>query len=336
MSIVFQTSFDHYTTITHRFNSISGSPVIHASAGRNSTSGLRFTSSYNASITLPSNLTDIYVGFGFRCAALPIATNRIILLYLNDAGTTQLTLQLLPNGQLAVYGSTSILLGTLSSFSVLPNVFYHIELYARISNTVGLLQARVNEVEKLNLTGQDTQQSTNSYVTDITLAAAGDFSGISPAQFDFDDLIVSNSGFIGDVQVRCFLPTGIGTTNQWTATGATTTVDCVDETAPNSDTDYISTASTGDISLFTYDSIPITSTLLAVVPIPFAKKTDAGTAKIKSVVRHSGTNYSGAEKAPSNGAYEYHPDILSVNPGTGVTWTASDWNAVEIGPERSA
>ena len=343
--ITFQTSFDHYTTVTHRFNSLAGtSPLgtIVTAAGRNSTKALRFTNAVaqgRAVKTLPAPITDIYFAFAYRTSVLPAAALPRVIAEIRDAGVRQVGMILQSDGTLIFRsggsGSTDgVVLGTAIDFAALANVFYHIEWYVRISTSVGLLQVRVNEVEKLNLTGLDTQQTANNVVTEICLVAVDGTN--ATVNMDFDDVVVRDDDWNGDVEVLALLPTGIGATNNWTATGAATTREAVDEAAPNSDTDYMETATVNDLSLFTYPTIPITSEIRAVVPIPFAKKTDAGTAKIKSTVRHSGVNYDGAEKAPSDASYEYHPDILMVNPGTATAFTPADWNAIEVGVKRTA
>jgi hypothetical protein len=231
-------------------------------------------------------------------------------------------------------GNQGTVLGTLTDFVVLPNVFYHLEMKAVIHDTTGAVQVWINEVEKLNLTNQDTQNVTGvSTVNQITLENVTNASDANIT--DFDDVVIRDDQQNGDEQVRCFFPTGVGATDQWTAS-AGTTAQCVDETAPNDDTDFISESTPGDISVFTFDDLGPTSSITAVVPLPYAKKTDAGTAKLKNVIRHSGINYSGDEKAPSNSAYEYLPQVFMTNPGTSNPFSVSDWNALEVGVEREA
>lgn len=347
MAIIFQTGFDHYTTILQRFNSTSatgGGSIAIGAYGRNSTNGFRCACSAGGQQTLHAaktigNESTLYVAFGFKLSALPSAGNNreIIILQLWDTGSGQIFFSVLSNGLIRVARGGTVL-GT-SSNSVLSGVYYHFEAKIIIHNSTGEATVKINEVQWLTVTGADTQSTANAYANEVVLSGSSNgFNDMGVAiNADFDDLVVATTGYNGDMQVRFFPPTGIGATNQWAANGAATTRECVDEAAPNDDTDYIDTATVTDLSLFTYGTIPTTSTILAVVPIPFAKKTDSGTAKIKSVVRHSGVNYAGAEKAPSNGSYEFHPDILEVNPGTAVAFTPTDWNApIEIGPQRSA
>ena len=336
--VLFQTSFDHYTTVTHRFNSVTGGSAvtIGAGVGRNSTSGLDFNNGSIGNLRAVRNLggsyADLYCGFAIKVDVLPGVSRSIFELY--DVSTIQNRLVLQTNGTLIVQRGDTTTLDTVPTFVMLPNVWYHIEVRVNTHSSTGIYTVKINEVQLLNLTSQDTAATANNYSTDFALAssqAAG-----QAAHTYFDDVVIRDDAFSGDVEVGAYLPTGIGVTNQWTPnTGTSATA--TDETAPNSDTDYIETSIVNDLTLLTYGTIPATSSIIAVIPMPFAKKTDAGTAKLKSVVRHSGVNYPGVEKAPSDGSYEYHPDVLMVNPGTGVAWTPSNWNApVEIGPQRTA
>jgi len=326
-------SHDDNTTVLKDYNSVNGSPTYSAGNGRNSTASLRCTGLQTATKTLPTALSTIYHAFSYRTSVLPGVTRVIAALL--DVGTVQVRLVILVDGTMRMeLGAGTATLATSSGFSMLANVTYHIEWKIVIHNSTGTATLWINEVQRANATGLDTQATANSTASQV-LIGSGNENG---AQVDhFDDHLVRDDQQIGDRQVRSFLPTGIGATNQWTAVGAATTREAVDEAAPNDDTDYAEESTVGEISLFTFGSIPSTSTIDAVIPYPYAKKTDAGTAKFKSVVRHSGVNYPGAEKAPSDGAYEYHPDILMVNPGTAAAFTAADWNApIEIGVERTA
>ena len=334
--VQFQTSFDHYTTITHRFNSNTGNFAVTAAQGRNGTSCLRSNTtagSSRAAATLPTALTDIYFAFAWRTSTLPQAGTSVIVAEIRDAGTVQDNLILLSDGTLQVLRNGTTVLGTSSGFAAITNVYYHFEWYIRIHNTLGLVQIRVNNTERMNLTGQDTQATGNNTASEIVLANTS-ATGIA-GNTDFDDVVIRNDGWSGDKQVGAYFPTGTGFTDQWSAVGATFTYQTVDETAPNSDTDYAAASTVSYLSLWTYATMPTSSTIDAVIPLPFAKKTDPGTATFDSDVRLGGVNYPGASKAPSDGSYQYHPDILTTSPATGITWTVSEWNTpIEIGPER--
>ena len=89
-------------------------------------------------------------------------------------------------------------------------MFYHVEVYVRISATLGLIKAWINEDEKINLTGQNTLASANAFVTAISLSNSN-FTGTPRAvNTDFDDVVVRNDHQIGDKQVGCYFMNGAG------------------------------------------------------------------------------------------------------------------------------
>jgi hypothetical protein len=341
MAIVFQTGFDHYTVLTQRFNTVIGSGAAIGATGRNSTNGLRFTlnAEGNQSVgrTLPTAAQSFWVGAAYATSALPPSGRIRNIFEFTDVGTVQCVLALLPDGSLIVqrgsqFGATT--LGTASGFSMLTNVYYYLEWYLKISPTVGETIIRVNEVERLNLTNQNTRMSANNTITVMALST---YQGINEtATLDFDDVYVDDAGFKGDVQVLSIFPDGTSAIDQWSAVGAATTREAVDETVPNSDTDYAEETTAGELSLHTYQNIPATAAVIAVCALPFAKKTDAGGATIRSVTRISGNNYEGADQAPSNGTYEYYPHIWQISPATGLAWTASEVNSAEFGFKRQS
>lgn len=346
--VVFATGFDVYTTITHRFNSStaagSGAAISIGAFGRNGSNGLRAVSSAAAGAgftaeavkTLPAAIGTIYAGFAFRTSMLPAVSQARTIWAARDVGTIQCDLRLLSDGRLRATRNGTTLAE--SSVTFLPDVFYHVSIKLVIHPSSGEFHVWINEVvdANINLTGQNTRNSANSTASEVVVGVRC-ANAENTANNDYDDVVVRDDAQVLDLEVLELLPTGIGATNDWTASGAATTREAVDEAAPNSDTDYMTTANVGDISLFTYPTIPSDSTIVAVIPMPFAKKTDAGTAQIKSVIRLSSTNYAGAAKAPSNGSYEYHPEILMVSPDTGVAFTPAEWNApIEVGVERSA
>lgn len=341
--IVFQTSFDHYTTITHRFNSV----TVPASAsigafGRNGTNGLRLVNpnaNHRVAKTLPAPLTDIYLGFAYKTSLLPNTGLSRTIAEIRDVGVTQVSMRLHSDGSMRVYrgGTTTDLLASLTGFAMLPNVFYHLALYARISNTVGFIQVRVNEVECANATGLDTQISANNSVSEIVLAHANEATNDNSYIAYFDDVVVRDDDWVNDREVGCYFVTGAGANTDWTPNTGTNH-GAISEAAPDGDTTHNATSTPGHKDTFPHQPCSTTAEIDAVIPLMFIEKTDAGTAKVAPVVRHSGTDHTATEEAaPSASSYEYHaPKVYMENPGPTAAWTASDFNAAELGYERTA
>lgn len=348
MGLLFQTSFDHYTTVLQRFTSTvgdSGTPptnITITSGGRNATNRLRIArfsggaQPSRVSRTLPSSIAEIFFAFALRVPSVSASGTTTTLAEITDTSTVQLALRLTAIGTLAIYRGTTFL-ADVPDFIITANVWYHIEMRALIHPSAGEVEIRINEVDHpISGSGSlNTRSSANSSVNVISLTLVEN-GGVSLNTVSFDDVIVRDDDWSGDAEVLALLPTGTGTTDDWSPSGAATTREAVDEAAPNDDTDYAETSNVGDLSLHTYPDIPTTSTVQAVIALPYVEKTDAGTAKIKSTARSGGTNYDGDEKAPSDASYDYLPHIWETDPDTAAAWTPAGVNAAEFGFKRTA
>lgn len=349
LPILFQTSFDHYTTVTQRFNStrVSGGSITITSSGRRSSNGLQCSlgasaigNVADAAVKTIANGGGAYLAFAFTINSLPPSPNTSLhIASFEDTGSIQLGLRLLNNGQLRIARgnfSSGTILNT-STLSILPNVFYHMEWFIGCGTT-GSTILKVNEVQWASFSG-DTDQTNTGIINGFSIGLnnstwGNDGVNLGSLTAVYDDCIVRNDTWSGDLAVGLYLPVGNGSTNQWTVVGASNAYQAVDETAPNSNTDYVAGSTVGDIQLFTYGTISSTSEIHAIIPVPFAEKTDAGTATFASIALIGSTTYVGETKAPSAGSYEFHPDPWNTSPATGITWTTTEFNNIQIGVKR--
>jgi hypothetical protein len=223
-------------------------------------------------------------------------------------------------------------------------VVAYVEWKVLIHPTAGTVDVRVNgvAVAGLSLTNQVTRNSAASQWTSIVLGIFDSVSNTTTAPgatlfMDFDDLYVLDgtgaapwNGFLGDCRVDALYPTAPGATTGWTPS-AGANWQCVDETAPNDDTDFTSATASPAKDTFVVQDAPVAGAVVYGVQHCFnVKKMDAGAATIAPVVRHSGTDFVGADLAPAT-TYAYVTQIAQTNPGTGTQWTAVGFNAAEFG-----
>ena len=151
-----------------------------------------------------------------------------------------------------------------------------------------------------------------------------------------DDVGSIANSLLGDCRVELQLPDGAGNSTDWTpSTGSN--YQCVDETAPNSDTDYVSNRTAGDHDSYTFDDIvTVDGEIYAVQTNMFARKNDAGTRQIKSLIRSGGSDYATGTTHTLIDSYKYYPDIYEHDPDTSSAWTISGVNAAEFGPKLEA
>lgn len=224
-------------------------------------------------------------------------------------------------------GNGSTLLGTSASFTWNNGIWNYLEVRVKFDNSVGEVEIRVNGVQVLNLTSQDTAQSANSYATEVQF-------GNSLAMDDhyIVDKTVGGADFLGDVKVVSLLPTGDDTINWSRSTGANS-YELVDENDINQDTDYVYTTSTTS-DLYTMADLSGTPTIKGVEVVSTAKRDSSGSANLRNIIKVSGTTSTGATTALGT---DYGPvrHVFENPPGSTAAWSYTDVNSLLAGVDRT-
>jgi hypothetical protein len=277
-----------------------------------------------------ANAQTILTGFAVR---LPNLVGGV-LAEIKDGSTVQLDLYVNPdNGKLSVRRGGTVVLGT-SDVSVPVGSMAEIHLKAKIDNTTGTFEVRVNNANILSATGQDTQVSANAYGNLVS------YPGIAGGQPTWDDLWImdssgsDNNDFPGNVRVAYVNPVGEGALNELTPSSGSSHFAMVDEAIPNDDTDYLYGATTGKYELFAFTDLTLTE-VKAVQLLLRAKQEQAGAHTIKGALRISSTIYESAELTLSTD-YETHQAIWGVSPATGVAFTGNELDGLQGGMDLYA
>lgn len=335
MTLLFCDSFDHMVTadMTLKGWTVSAAGIT-AAAGRFGTDAMRSPNgNFYCSWGVPVALATGGVGFAYRSSSF----SSFGIVNFVDGGTVHLHFRInASSGKIEVRrgSSTGTLIAT-GNAVLTTNTFYYLEFKVTINDSTGVIVTKVNGVEDINVTGQDTQNGGNASYDNIRFFWDGQGNG---GTCDVDDLVIwdtagsVNNDFMGDVRVQAILPSGAGATTEWTPS-AGSNYQNVDEAAPNGDTDYNSEATATDVDTFVYgDLTPTSGTVKAVQWLAYARKDDGGTRTVRPVVRHGGTDYFGSSKSVSS-SYTYLRHLMETNPGTAAAWTISDVNAAEFGIE---
>lgn len=251
-----------------------------------------------------------------QCSVVCISSTGAIAAYRSGAGGTQLA--------------------TSSAGVLIEDTYHRVECHVVVDNTVGKFVVRVDEVEVINITGQDTQNS-------------GTFNGMNGCVlggntngWHFDDIImytVDGSGiddFLGDVRIQTLLPDGDGNQNDGTATGDTNNWECVDESGgADDDTTYVAQSTAADVDLFTVGNLPVTPDDVKAVVVNVVNRGDGSTARqIKTVCRSNVTEVDGDDTGVYNDtAFKTAQGFYDVDPDGGGAWDEAAVNAMEIGQE---
>jgi len=340
MALLFMDSFDHYATadILEKWTAHTSATIV-AGAGRNSTAGYRGSAaSRNISKGLNTSSTTIILAAAVKLGALNQAFFNI-----GEATVTHLVAFAAADGAIQIWrptvggwistgtggGATMIATSVPGLLSV--GVYGHLQVKVVIDDTAGSVDVRLNDAAVVTGSSLDTRNAGSGLGNLIYIGG----------QHDIDDVWVCDgtgpapwNTFLGDCRVDARYPTAAGATTGW-APSAGANWQCVDETAPNDDTDYTVAAAAGVTDTFTVQDAPVAGAAIYGVQLNLsAKKTDAGAASIAAVIRHSGVDYVGADLNPST-VYAVHQHIAATNPGTAAQWTDAGFNAAEFGYRRT-
>jgi len=276
---------------------------------------------------LAAAVTKVFVGGHARFTTIA-SLNNMILLYGDAGATNHLILATDASGRLQVTrGGTVIATGTTQ---LLANSWYYIEMSATISDTTGTVEIRVNGSTEATFGPGDTKNAgTNSTIDAVAI-------GCSAGTANWDDFYIgndqgsANNNFLGMIRVQTLVPSGAGSSTQFTPTAAPnySTVNDI----PDVTTTYNSDTVSGHRDTFAMgDLTAATSSVLAVQQVMHGKQLDAGVATIKQAQKSGATVSYGTTKTLTASTVAYF-DVFETNPAGGG-WTPTNVNAIEAGYE---
>lgn len=279
--------------------------------------------------------TKAGVGGAYYLTSLPASNNQLGYCEFRDgANTRQITAYIQSTGVIAARTSAGELDDTATP-AIVADAWNHIETMAQINNTTGAFEVRVNEVTVLNLTGVDTQSTSNVETSQIAMGRFGlDGSGTSPEwyvddMFAWDDQTVGTNDivdFVGDKKVFVLTTNADTAEADFSKSTGVTGYTLIDELTPD-DSDYIYSATDGHVSEFELSDLPGNAAeVIAVIPMPRLYKTDAGTVTHAADLI-SNSVATAATAIPATTEATYWPFVHTKNPDTGAPWTPAELNA---------
>jgi len=269
--------------------------------------------------------SEVYLRFGFRFGGSASDTT---ILQLQDGSNIQILLSYIcDSGLLRAWRGNKV--------TKLAEVFvpwamrwYCIEVHLLVDNSSGVLQVKVNGELVLDYSG-DTQQSANSTVDTVV------WFGSANGQY-FDDIAINdtsgsrNNSWIGRGGVYGLVPNGVGNYSEFTPS-AGNNYECVDEVPPDGDTSYVESDTVGHKDSYALANLSLTSaSIAALVWHVWAKQDVSDGRNVARLLRISGTDYQGADKALTT-SYQRLMETIESNPHTSADWTLDDINGLELG-----
>lgn len=211
--------------------------------------------------------------------------------------------------------------------------YFYLEARAVMHDTTGSVEVRLNggSTPVINLTNVDTKNAGTKAVFDAFALRGSQ----SPPRYD-DVYALNGAGsapfntFLGERKVETLYPNAEGDVQQFTPSTGTTHYTLVDEATANT-TDYVYSDVVDNVEVFNLPSLSGSGgTPDAVQTHLYAAKSDTGARSMNDVLRIGGTNYNGPDKVLTTG-YQSYFELYTVNPATGVAWTAADIAALQVG-----
>lgn len=347
MALLWCDGFDHYgTTVAKLLDGVyadtTGVTSLSTANPRTGTTSLLINSVGTLRRVLGGAKTTVGLGGAFYYAALPGANDQQRIFGFRDAANTdQVSIVLNSTGTITAHrgsvGGTA--LGTTATPVVTASAYQHIEAVVLFSQTVGTIEVRVNGVTVLTLSGQDTCATSLVECSQVILGGGNGGSAVSHYLDDiyaYDDTGSYNNTFIGDRRVLTLFPNANTATADWTAVGAATGYECIDEASPDDDTTYITASTTGFSSQFGLSNLPAGVSLVSgVVMVERARKTEAGTANTQISIVSGASTTAGTDK-PLTEVYTYRQDVFELDPATAAPFTPTAVDALQFKIERTA
>ncbi|MCM2323559.1 MAG: hypothetical protein NDJ90_09895 [Oligoflexia bacterium] len=267
--------------------------------------------------------TELIIGSGLYFSS----SNAVTLFeFRNTAGNGIRIRRLADNKIEVVRISDSVNLGT-STATLTVNVWNYIEVRVKIHATAGEVVVRLDETECLNLTGLNT---TAGSVSDIDRISTFN-SNVYDDFYVCDTTGAQNNSFLGAIHVYTLMPNAVGSSTQFTPTGAANNWDAVNEAGADTGT-HVSSNSPGNIDSYNIETFTGTPTAIPGVMLSaFALKTDTKPRSFKLRCK-VGANVTSSSAFTLNSAYRQARIALDTQP-SGAAWTKSDIDSMEAGIE---
>lgn len=282
--------------------------------------------------------SEVFIGFAFLKGS---ATAQLNFRIGADGGSVNhmtVSIGTLGSVTLRLGSESGTVLASVPDGSVTIGSWNYMEIRAIISDTVGVLDVRLNGSTSslVSFSGDTKNGGTSTNIDELEIHASG-----GTQAWSVDDLYIlntsgsTNNTWLGDVRVVTVRPNGNGSSSQFVGSDGNSTDNylLVDETA-YSTADYTGSGTVGQKDLYAMSDLPAgTTSVFAVQEIFIGLKSDAGYGALKPVIRTNSTNYTGSAYPLSTSPLAFQPAIRETNPNTGVAWTPAEIDALEAGAE---
>lgn len=238
------------------------------------------------------------------------------------------------NLELLIGGSLVASVAWTSAGMTSTDTWYHVGFTFKRHSSAGFFTVYVDGIAKLTFTGNTGSASINGVIVG---GHTGSLLGFASSAY-FDDLYIDDDtggtdGAPNSPRFLWSLANGAGSNTQWTPLSSTniSNVDDPDSAAPDDDStyNYAQAANLTDTYATTDITVPSGYSIAAVIPVAWAKKTNASIDSRISLVSYNGSTLAGTSKVLTT-AYSAVWDRFETDPSS-AAWTQSNFNSSETG-----
>lgn len=330
MGLVFIDGCSHYSNVLHKYGAASSATIGTTDPPRTGAKYLDLPTTLAYAETRDFGAGAARLSVGCRIY-LPNASYDMQGISFCNGSTAQITLQWEhTTGSLVVRrgGSSGTILATSAAGLMVAGRWYYLEFGARINDTLGSTEVRLNgsPVAELTLTDVDTMPGAENTIDRFRLMGCARFTDI------WIDQGLSLE-YYGDCIVDTIMPTGAGTNADWTPSAGANYQNVDDAGTIDDDETFNSSNTAGDVDTFACGDLPSRpgSTILAVAVNVAARKDDAATRELMAWARIGSSEYAIGSAFQPTGDYIVHQKIEAENPADSAAWEDADVNGAEFG-----
>jgi hypothetical protein len=338
--ILFVEGFDYYPAVTGATGIAARWTLLNTSS-TSLISGRFGGQAFSSSPTTSQNLTrpvpstnTISCGVAIRISdATQVNGARRLIEFRNAAGP-QCGVGINASGEIIAYRNTAAtVLSTATGIVFTDGTWHYIEVEAFIHDSTGFIRVYKDGVSVLTVTGADTKQQTADTITSFRLYGT-DGTSADPNVFAWDDVyVIDQSTRLGECRIVTLYPNGATADADWTPSGGGNNYEKVDEAQVNGDTDYVASATPGDLDIYALGDLGFTPDTIHSLQLTMcARKDDSETREVRLKLKSGATTEDGASHAMAS-TYQYFSDVYEEDPDAVGPWTASSVNAMQIGIE---
>lgn len=337
MQTLFLDSFDHYTALTDKYDTVdSGMSIVSGPIVLSGTQSVEFIKQ-GINKEFKRNLGDNYQTVVAGCAvylATEYSTGGNLnfgLIRFNEGVNPQLRVKVNNSGKIEVW-TGGISTGTLhatGTTTVPLNTRVFLELRGYIHGSSGEFEVWLDGNLEVSGTGRDTHSGGGVYVNNVEFANNYGALSYMDSAYIRGAVGLEAGGNFGNSMVLRYLTNGAGSNTAFNLTGAASNWQAVGEEPPNGDTSHVSSNSAGNRDSYNFDDgseSTIHSAQIALV----ARTAGGGT--IKPLVKSGATTQVGAAQTLTT-SYFTKVQCYDTDPNTASAWTLANLNAAEFGEE---